>query len=368
MTDRVLGVAATVGVELRRLARHRAALVVTLLLPAAVASLVAVALGDDVGDVRLAWADEEGGPVAAGFRTAITQDAELGEVVTFVEVESGAAVADAVDGGEADAGLVVPVDAVRAGVGVVAGHDPLAAGVVGTIADAIAARTSAAEVAVAHGIEPATDPALTVAVRTPGGRRLSPAVYWGPALGAFFVLLGLGYAAQRQVADRQAGVRGRAATTRAGAWPVVLGQAAAGVVVGTASLAVMALTSAVAFGQAWGPPIPLAATMVATALAVGGLSAVIAAVSRTPGQAQTATAIGAFTLAIAGGSFTTPGSASAPSGLAELLPTRVSLDAFSRTITTGAGLGELGGPLLVLLATAAAGLAVGATLDRRFAP
>jgi hypothetical protein len=336
---------AALGAELRRLARRRAALAVTLLLPVVAMALVGLALGDDhLGHVHVAWAD----------------------AVTFTEVPEAGAVRAAVDAGDVGAGLVVPADAATGGVEVVEGDDALAAGVVGTIADEVAVRVRAATLAAAHGVDGTQlEPALSLSVTSPGGRLLDPAVYWGPALAAFFVLLGLGYAAQRQVADRRSGVRARAVASGAGSGPVLAGQALAGVLVGVSGMAIMAVTSGLLFDGSWGPAPSVALAMVATAVAVTGIAALVAGASRTPGQAQTLTAVVAFTLAIAGGSFTTPGSGLRPTGLLALLPTRVSLDAFSRIITTGAGPGALAGPLAILLLTGTAGMTAGIALDRR---
>ena len=105
----------------------------------------------------------------------------------------------------------------------------------------------------------------------------------------------------------------------------------------------------VLFGAGWGPPATVAALVLATSFAYAGLAAVIAAVVRTPGQAQGVAAAVAFLLALASGSFTPPGAAVLHLPLAGVLPSTVALDGFALATTERAGLGEVAPALVALV-------------------
>ena len=214
--------------------------------------------------------------------------------------------------------------------------------------------------AVAAGAGEGDGASLTVEPVAPGGRALDAAAHYGPAVGLFFVMVALGYAVDAQVTDRRLGVADRLASTPAPASAVVAARVATALALGAVSLAMTALAMQVLFGAGWGPPATVAALVLATSFAYAGLAAVIAAVVRTPGQAQGVAAAVAFLLALASGSFTPPGAAVLDLPLAGVLPSTVALDGFALATTERAGLGEVAPALVALVEVGIVGLLVAA--------
>lgn len=367
------GIAAAASVELRRFARIRTAVVMTFLTPVAIASIVVFALGstDEAAAPAIGWVASADDPSVDQFVEEVVDGDELSGAVEWVRLEPGTDVADAVAHGDAGAAIVIGPAVVRGGpaqLTVIGAEDPIAAGVAATIADEYRVGHAAAVLAFSSGQPlPERGAALTLAIVAPRGASLDAATYWGPALGAFLILLAMGSAAQRHVEDRRRGVAGRLRSTVTSPAAVTLGRSLAASGIGTVALLVMAAAMALLFGRAWGPWPQIVAVAAATALAVAGVGTVIAALSRTPSQAQTTTAVVAFGLAIGGGSFNPPGTGGEPSGLTRWLPTTLSLDAFSIAATTGA-VADLLAPTLALAATGVLLFGVSGLVHREVRP
>ena len=360
--------AAVVRVDVRRWSRQRMAVLAALVLPLATAALVSAALG---GEARatgtVAVADLDGGAAGRAFRRDALGDPRVAEALRVRRVASAAEVRELVEGGEADAGIVIPagltaslaagevpaLDVVRGD-----GHS-VGADLAALVVDSYARRARAvAAVAAAGGGGAPGDAALTVEPVAPGGRALDAAAHYGPAVGLFFVVVALGYAVDVQVADRRLGVADRLASTSAPASAVLAARASTTLALGAASLSVTALAMGVLFGAGWGPPATVGALVVATSFAYAGLAAVLAAVVRTPGQAQGVAAAAAFVLALAGASFAPPGAGVSGLPLADLLPTTVALDGFALAATEGAGVADVAPALAALAGVGALGLVV----------
>ena len=350
-----IGVAAVARVEVARLLRRRGALAMTFAFPVLVSTVVVFALGSagDPGPSEIGWVATSSDRSVAQFVDRVIGAPELDKFVSWTRVASAADAAAAVRDEQLAAGIVArPAEAPGgpAELVVLGDEDPVASGVAATIVDEYRVGYTAALMAFESGVAVPVRTGETLTLTSPGGRSLDAAVYWGPALGAFLVLLGMGHAAHRQVDDRQRGISGRVASTVTPRGAVVVGRSLATTVIGTSVLLVMAASTRLLYGRSWGPWPTVALVALATALAVAGAGALIATLARSPGQAQSATAVAAFVLALGGGSFTPLGSGSEPGAIARWLPTSLSLDAFSVTATTGGGTGLLV-PVAALVAT-----------------
>lgn len=368
--------AATARVELRRWMRQRPAVAAALVAPVAVASLVSLALGGEPTiDGTVAVVDLDRGPAATAFVEDALGEPRVAEVLTVREVADAGEAARLVEDGSVAAAVVLPAgmtEGIAIGTAVPEVVRPdgpsVGADVVELVVDVFAARSRATGAALeATGRPLPTTPGLVVAPVAPGGRALDAATHFGPAIGLFFVMLALGFAVEGHVADRRRGLVDRLAATPASPAAVAGGRALAALALGCLSLAVTAVTMQLAFGRGWGPTTSVAALAVAVAVAFAGLAAVVAAVVRTPGQAQGLTAALAFGMALASGSFTPPGTSTSRAPLAELLPTTMALDGFALTTTEGAGLGPLGPMLGGLVAVGLAGFLATAALATRSA-
>jgi ABC-2 type transport system permease protein len=366
---------AAAGTELRRWRRQRLAVAAALVVPIAMAALVSLALGTDVGalSATLAVADEDRGPAATAFRREVLGSPAVRDAVAVEEVDGEAAARRLVDDEDVDAAIVVPAGITerlasegRSGIEVVRGDaEPIAGDLAALLVDQFDIRARAQVLAAERaGADPPEPWRLQVAVTTPGGDRLDAATYYGPAVGLFFVLVTMGLAASQLVADRQRGVVERLAAAPAPRSAVVVGRAAAAVTVGALSLGTLAAAMQLLFGRSWGPPIPVIAVTAATLVGMGGVTAVLATVARAPDQAQ-ALAVGvAFVLALASGSFTPPGGADRPA-VAAWVPTTHALDAYALLTTERAGLAAVGPAIAALVAFGAAGVLVTSVLARR---
>ena len=344
-----------------------------LVLPLAAAALVSAALG---GEARatgtVAVADLDGGAAGRAFRRDALGDPRVAEALRVRPAASAAEVRRLVGRGEVDAGIVIPAGltaSLTAGevpdLDVVRGEGPsVGADLAALVAESYVRRArAAAAVAAGGGAHGAPgDAGLTVEPVAPGGRALDAAAHYGPAVGLFFVVVALGYAVDVQVADRRLGVADRLASTPAPASAVLAARASAALALGVASLSVTALAMGVLFGAGWGPPATVGALVVATSFAYAGLAAVLAAVVRTPGQAQGVAAAAAFVLALAGASFAPPGAGVSGLPLADLLPSTVALDGFALAATEGAGVADVAPALATLAGVGALGLVAGPAL------
>ena len=362
-------VVAALDAERRRITRDRRALVLMFLVPVAIASIIVFALSGDDEDrsVSIGWVATAEDPSVDRFLDEVLDHPDLAGLVQWEPLPSVAVARERVADADPGAALVLtpaPSPLEPAGIDLLAADDPLAAGIAATVIDSYRVEHAAAvaSLGAATPLAPAGS-TTTMVIEAPEGGSLDAAVHWGPALGAFFVLLGIGHAAHRQVEDRQRGITGRMASTPAGVAPVIVGRALAATAVGCLSLLVMAAATGLLFGRPWGPWPQLVVVAAATALAIAGVGAVIAAVVRSPGGAQSLTAAVTFGLAIAGGTFSPSGTQTAWAWAGDWLPTKLSLDAFN-TATTTADWGTLVRPVVALCVT---GLVLLAASGRRAA-
>jgi ABC-2 type transport system permease protein len=386
--------AVVTGAELRRWRRERLAVASALVLPAALAALVSLALGGEAPEARFTFAvvDEDDDAASAAFVDRALGHPAVAAVVDTREVATGRIADRLLDDGGVDAVVVLPAgladrlaarpngphgphepngpnDGTGGGVRIrITASDPLAGGLGEMVVDRYVAEARTDALALRRtGRAPAGPWPLRVGLAAPGGQRLDAARHYGPGIGMFFVLVGMGFAAQRLVADRQRGLVDRIGTTPASPAAVVLGRALAALVVGGLSLGTTALTLQVLFGRGWGPLIPVAALVAATVVALAGVAAVLAVASRTPEQASLLGSAVAFVFALASGTFSPPGTIGTRPAAAELVPTTHALDGFALLATEPSGAGAaILGPVAVLCAFGLAGALAAALLTRRW--
>ena len=371
MTDRqqnlAIGTWVSFRAEVRRLQRRRGVLALTFLFPVIVSAVVVFALGSaehaEPSEIGLV-APTPAAPSVAQLVDTVVAAGELDELVSWTRVGSVADAEAALHDERLGAAIVVrpgQADNGPAELEVLGDEDPVASGVAATIVDEYRVGYASAVMAFEAGVAPPERTGAGLVLTSPGGRSLDSAVHWGPALGAFLVLLGMGHAAHRQVDDRQRGIADRVASTVTPRGAVVIGRSLTAISIGTSVLLLMATSTQLLFGRSWGPWGMVAVVALATAVAVAGIGALIAALARSPGQAQSLTAVAAFVLALGGGSFTPLGSGSGPGAIARWLPTSLSLDGFSLVATGGSGAGALA-PVGALLAIGMVLLPVAAVL------
>lgn len=366
--------------ELRRRLRDRSAIVFAVIAPLVLASILGTAFSglDDGGiHVDVALVDADGSATSATLRDQVFASAALRESITVYPSSSADRARQDVQDERLPVAVVIPAgfEAALGGPGPVPDIEliarpgvPIASDFIRAVVDGWLSRVRAGRLAAttAASLGPAQpDPAALADVATraatmdpPLGLRnggveqdINLAAYFGPSMGILFLFLALGLMARSLLAERRDGT-----LARLQAAPVRLGQVLAGKAIaigaaGVASLCLLWLVTSVVFGASWGSPLPVAALIVATVLAVGGIAAFISSMAKTEAQAEGFTSIAAFVLGLLGGNFFPINEL--PDGflrISRLTPNGVALQAFSDLSFQRDGLGDIAGALVTLVA------------------
>lgn len=392
--------------ELRRRLRDRSGLLAALVAPAVLAVIVSAAFGGGDGfHAEVAVSAPEEGQIAEAYTDALLAALVDDDLIEVRPEPGAAAVVDAVADGRADVGVVVPegLDAAFAGgeaatIDVVRRADREVAGEtlealstsflaeVGRIQGAVAEAGLEEPPTGLDGLDPALvaeDPeaALTglpdevVALAAPsvelvdadaGGEGFGAASYFGPSMALLFVFFTLSAAPRSLLAERRGGQLARVLASPAPAWAAPVGKTLASMLLGFVSITIVWGVSVALFGVRWGDPGPVLALIAVTILAVGGLTALVTALARTPSQADGYAGMLAFGLAIVGGHFIMLHEL--PETLRTLAlatPNGWALRAFTDLAADGAGLADIALPLAVIGGFAVASTALAVPLLQR---
>ncbi|HEY7719924.1 MAG TPA: ABC transporter permease [Pedococcus sp.] len=377
--------------DLRQRLRDRSALVLGVLAPLAVAWLISAAFGGvQTFRMDVVLVDLDRGPVAQSFG-AFLRGPELDRLLTVRTAASEAAARAEVADGRADAAFVVPAGysaTVTSGevatLGVLGSVDSsVASEVARSLAASFGAHLEAVRLSVGTALSAGADPAevqrlagaaaeapptLTVTARSAGTEPVSAISYYAPSMAVFFVLFAISFGARGWFLERQAGTLERLSAAPVPAWAVLLGKSAATFVYAAASLGTVAVVTTTVFGARWGPPLAVAALVVAVGLLVVGLTAFVIGASRSERQADGLASILTFALVLLGGNFIFV--SAAPPLLRTLslaTPNGWVLRAFT-DLAGGAGASAALLPVAVVLGWALAGGLAGVLLLRRRTP
>jgi ABC-2 type transport system permease protein len=370
--------------DLRRRFRNRSFLIQAFVGPVALAGIISLAFGSGSEfEATIGVVDADGSPLAKGFVTGVAQ-ADSGDL-KFTQVESPDTARAQVDDGTLGAAVVVPrgyaaslqTDAPSDVEVITASDRAVSAEVARSVAAELAARANAARLAAATAVAmgaPAPGPEALGGIDLPvqvdmqgSGGDVSPATYFGPSMGLFFLFLSLGVVARDLLAEKRVGLldRLRAGPVRDAA--ILAGKGLSVVVVGTTSLLVIWAVTALALGADWGDPVGVVLLIAASALAVAGLAGLVASLARTEQSAETLATVVAFVFAMVGGSFIPLGDL--PEGLRRLsllTPNGWAMRGFAELSAGGGDVADIVPHLLVLLAWAlGAGLVAARLLPRR---
>jgi ABC-2 type transport system permease protein len=370
------------GNDLRRRIRNRSALVTAFVGPLAMAIVFSLLIGGaDSARFRIGVVDADGSPVSREL-TAGALGGHADGAVTVVRSRGETAARRAIDDDGLDAAIVVPAgfgDGVERGepatITVLRSPDRL---VSGQVAEAIAAglvahveRVGLAMRVAAARTGRAPDPSLGDAAHDvpaalalkdvpPGGHEASPGAFYGAAMSILFLFFTVGYAARSVLAERRDGTLGRVLATPISPAAVVAGKTLSVAAIGLAGFFTVWGVTALAFDARWGDPLAVAVVIVATVLAVGGVSTLVTSLARTDQQADAYTAVATFVLALLGGNFVGPGaSPELLRQLSLLTPNGWALSAFTDLSADAASLTSVLGAVAVLAAVAAVTGAVG---------
>lgn len=308
--------------------RDRSALVVGVVVPLVLAFIFnAVFGGAFEGDsgLTLAYADEDGGEVAAGLIEVLEGIAGTG-AIAVVPAGSEADLRTMVDDGEVSAGIVASPgfsEAVlageAAGLTVIGNVDaPTGTSVAEAISTGFALGvedTQRAVAAVVAGgddgslvpkvIETAAgaEPPTTLGPVMAADRILDPATFFAASMAVFFLFFLVQFGVTGLLDEKREGTLTRLHAAPVPRWAVVTGKALTGFLLGMLSLSVLAVTTSLLMGAEWGNPVGVLVLFVAVTLAATSLLGIVGAVARTPEGAGNLVSVIAVALGMLGGTF-----------------------------------------------------------------
>ena len=239
-------------------------------------------------------------------------------------------------------GFLASTNAVRVGVSVAVQADP------GADADALVDEARGAP------------PAITVAQRPASDQQLDATTYLAAGLAVFFAFFLVQFGVRGLLDERRDGTMARLLVAPIPRRAIVVAKGLASVVLGVVALTALAVATTVVMGADWGQPAAVAVLVVA----VVSLMGVIAAVATTSEQAANAQTVVAVVLGLLGGSFFPVSRGEGLlSKVALVAPHHWFLEGLGRA--RGGGLGEVWGPVGMLLLFALVVGAVGAVVPRR---
>jgi ABC-2 type transport system permease protein len=356
--------------------RDRSAYIMGVVGPLALALILGGTLGGagDPAAFELGVAVEDDGSVADGFLEALAALEDEGVVEVTAAVDR-AGLERLVDDGEVAAGFHIGVgfsDAVQSTESstiTVVGDpgSPVATDVAGAIADSFASDLHYVSLATAAvltidgsagetgRITELTSAALAepvpidlVSIESEGrGQDLSS--YYAVSLSVFFLFFTVQFGVLSLVEEREGGTLDRILMAPIARSAVVVGKMMSSLFVGVLSMVVLVAATTLVGGAKWGNPVAVAVLIVVGVMVAIAVAVLVAAVARSAEQAAAFAYATALVLGVLGGTFFPVSRADGFLSTASLLsPHRWLLEAF-RDVSFGAGVGDLGTTLAVLV-------------------
>jgi ABC-2 type transport system permease protein len=318
--------------DLRQRIRDRSALLLVFFGPILLASIVSGAFGSGFSNSDFSATylvvDHDRTALSKAFVRDVLQSKELRDQVTVRLGTSDDEARRITSAGQVAAAFVIPKGFERSigsqrpsDIGVLRSADsPIGAEIGEALARAFAAQINAARLSVATTLSTQQVPDLgripalaaqaareripvSLELAQTGGRDVSGANYFGPAMAIFFVFFTVGFGARSLLAEREQGTMARLLGAPVARWSVIAGKALAVYVLGLASMATTFLFMGLVFGVRWGDPLALAVLTLLIVLAAMGVTAVVQTFAKTEEQASAFGTMVSVTLAILGGNF-----------------------------------------------------------------
>jgi ABC-2 type transport system permease protein len=360
--------------DLRRRVRNRSALLMAFVGPLALAVVFSVLVGGAAGGTfELGLVDLDGSHITTSLVDSLVGDTSNEAVqLRFVRSADEATARREVDDGDLGAAIVLPAGFADAAIsakatGMIVIRDPERP-VAGQVAESVAATIasgyervslSVALFATLGGASPTEETVSAARDRPPavafvdlpvGGRELSTGAFYGAAMAILFLFFTVGFAARSVLTERQAGTLGRTLATPASPGAVIAGKTLSVGLLGLAGFLTVWLVTSVVFDAPWGDSVAVVVLIVATVFAIAGVATFVASLARSERQADAATSVTAFVLALLGGNFVGPNMPPLLRRLSVLTPNGWSLRAFTDLNTDAAGMFDITTTLVVLAA------------------
>lgn len=362
--------------DLHRRLRDRSALLVALVLPLALAGIFSLTLSDVTDDevtFEYVLVDEDGGAVAQAFRRALgeieairlTPDADAA-AATFVVPRGFSAAVEA--GGPAHLDVVGDPDAP---IGTLVGEAVAAAfaeEVRAVAASVLAAQGRGDPAALARRAAEVPSP-LALEDVTAAQKELDARTFYAAGMAVFFLFFTVQLGISSLFEERRDGTLARLLAAPVPRRAILAGKVATSLVVGIASMTVLALATSLLLGAEWGDPVGVGILILAGVCAATAVTALVATFARTQEQVGSWQAIVALVLGMLGGSFFPVGQAG---GLVATLSLATPHAWFLRglgDLAAGGGVGAALPAAAVILAIAAVtGLVAVVRIDRLVQP
>lgn len=360
------------GKDLRQRIRDRSAIAVALVAPLVLASIFGLVLHDvSRGTLRFEYAlvDEDRGAVAQELAGHILEAVEESDIGTVEQVSTAAEARRLVEQKKVAAAFVVPNGFSRAvltgraaNLEVVGDVDaPIGTLVAQSIARGFTNRFDAVRVA-AVATDAPNPQALVDQVPEPvrltdataETKQLDPTTFYAAGMAIFFLFFSVQFGVLSLLDEQRDGTLARMLVSPVRRASIVGGKLLTSIVIGTVSMAVLAVATHFALDAHWGNPLGVALLIGAGVLAATAVAALVGTFARSPDQAGPWLSMVAVVLGMLGGTFFPVAQAG---GLLESVSLATPHAWFLRgleNLTGGAGPGAALGPTLAILAFAAA--------------
>jgi len=377
--------------------RDRSAFIMGLIAPLALALILGSTIGgaDNPAAFKLGVAVEDEGSVAEGFQQVL--DALVAdEVIEVTAALNRAELERLVDDGEVAAGFHIDIgfsDAVQsaepATITVVGDPgSPVATEVAEAIADGFAAdlhyvSLATTSVLISDGgaagidrIEELTSAALAEPVpidfvpTESDGRGQDLSTYYAVSISVFFLFFTVQFGVLSLVEEREGNTLDRILMAPIARPAVLVGKMMSSAFVGVVSMVVLVVATTLAGGARWGDPAAVGVLILVGVMVAIAVAVLVAGLARSAEQAVALASAAALVLGLLGGTFFPVSRADGLlSTLSYLSPHRWLLEAF-RDVSFGAGVGDLGVTLAVLVGftTLVGGIGLASTNRRLVRP
>ena len=359
------------GKDLRQRLRDRSAIAVALVAPLVLASIFGLVL-HDVGSGRLhfeyAVADEDHGALAQRFTDHVFAVAERNRIATIERQPNAAAARRLVDDKKVAAAIVVPrgfsnavANGSAATIEVIGDVDsPIGTLVAQSITrgftsrvDAVRVATVATDAADPEALADEVPEPVRLADATTETKQLDATTFYAAGMAVFFLFFAVQFGPLGILEERRDGTLGRMLVSPVRHASLLGGKLLTSLVIGTASMALLAVATHLALNAHWGNPFGVALLVGAGVVAATAATMLVATFARTPEQAGPWFSMVAVILGMLGGTFFPIAQAG---GLLETVSLATPHAWFLRgleNLSGGAGPGAALGPAAAMLAFAA---------------
>jgi ABC-2 type transport system permease protein len=310
------------GKDLRQRLRDRSALLVALVVPLVLASIFGLIFHNAIGGrvtFTFGLVDQDRGPAAIAFRREVLAPLERNRLITVVNEPTLAAGRHAADSRKVSATFVLPPgfsNAIGHGgesaVTVVGSVDSsIGSEVAHSIAQSYADRLDTIRITTAAASGTPIDqakvaampPPISVADISARSRQLDAGTFYAAGMAVFFVFFTVQFGISSILEERRDGTLARMLVAPVRSSAVLGGKLLTSIVLGTASMSVLALATHFLLDAHWGNAFGVGILILTGVLAATCVMALVATLARTPDQAQSWQSMVALVLGMLGGTF-----------------------------------------------------------------